>query len=142
MVGASEAFRAWASEFEWLSDVEIAELEPWNRHVAFVVQFGLMTMGGGAGSLFYNYPERVAPVAKSLDAIGEPGLALQARQIDRLLRPLCGSHSEDVQGVITEEVLSGIATLACAALDTELNAKWQSIQERLALLARKNGWSG
>ena len=139
---ASDAFCDWAAGLEWLSDIETLEFEPWKRTVAFVVQFGLMTMGDGAGSLFYNHPERVEHVADALAAVGELGMAQQVLAIDTLLQPLWDAQPDDLQSALVTEVLEGVAAAPCAVLDAELNSKWQAIQDRLEALARTNGWSG
>lgn len=139
---ASEAFWEWAAPLEWLSDVETSELEPWKRTIAFVVQFGLMTMGDGAGSLFYNHTERVEHVAEALAAIDESGMSQQVRAIDALLQPLWDAQPDDLQSAIVKAVLEGVAAHPCEALDAEFNSKWRVIQDRLEELAQANGGTG
>lgn len=142
MVSPSDAFREWAATLEWLSDGETDALDPWKRTIAYVVQFGMMTMGDSAGSLFYNHSERVDQVADAMEAIDETAIADQIRAIRGGLQPLWDAQPDDLQRAIANAVLEGSQADTCTLLDTEMNARWEPIHQKIEALARANGWSG
>jgi hypothetical protein len=134
-----DLYADWLHELSYLSDERTRELPAWQRLIAFVQQFAVTHLNDGAGSLFYNDPEKIESVIASLVAIDEPELAKIVRSIAESLAPVFREGGENLQQRLVKRIDGSEAPLA-ARLDRLIEERWDEIHRKMKVLADAGGW--
>lgn len=137
----SDSYTEWLHQLSLLSWEATLALPKWQQPAAIIQQFAVNHLYDGAGSLFYNSPDKILPTAASLEAIDETELSRLVLRIFEILSPIFDTSPSDLQAALVKQIDDGPAASLAKELDDLIEQRWENIHDKIRNLAEANGWS-
>lgn len=135
-----DPFNDWLHDLSYLEYEQTETLPAWKRTIALVQQFLVVHLNDGAGSLFYNDPEKVHPVAVALGAIDEVELSTLVAKVAEALLPGLREVTADSQRFVLQEVSREPLASLVKSLDQLIEDRWIDLHDKMMALAEANDW--
>jgi|CXWL01.1.fsa_nt_gi hypothetical protein len=137
-MSTDEAYADWLHDVSYLTYAETVKLPRWHRTIAFVQQFAVMHLNDGAGSLFYNDPEKVSSVIAALNEIGEAELSKLVQATRRALG--FWARFRFSQFKVAKQVMEEPIASMTNEIDRLIERRWDKLHGAMRSLADANGW--